>query len=226
MRTPHHGSGCVARNFSCVSCVSTSGLAPETTIVSAMSPTRRSVFTVAVNPSRQVDAVALDGRKPGQRECHGVIAGTEIDNPVLTRLDRGSHSLDQSRTAGLDRHARQNASSGVPDGSGDATRLLPTAVSSSISRRSAVTIRTIAVRSMVGASGRRLIRAGQDYRQRATWSSARDQSPSEHWAFQRDASVLGGIGISAEFRSSSYCGGGSTFSRALLPSAQAYSITS
>jgi hypothetical protein len=71
--------------------------------------------------ARQADAVALDGGESLQRERHGVLAATQIDDAVLPRpvRDRRARLLDQHRAGGFDRDAGNDGAGGVADDAGE-----------------------------------------------------------------------------------------------------------
>ena len=106
-------------------CTSTSGEAPDTVIVSSSAPTLRSALTVAVKLPVSSIALALERAEARQRERHGVDAGAEADDPILTRRRRSTADRVFSMSAGLlafDGDARQHRAAVVPDRSGDGLR--------------------------------------------------------------------------------------------------------
>src|SRR5205823_13652048 len=70
----------------------------------------------------QLDVLAFDGRKAGQREGDAVSARSQIENLVLTLgVGRGrSGTLDERRTGGLDRDAGQDRTADILHHTGDA----------------------------------------------------------------------------------------------------------
>ena len=71
-------------DFFCVTlCVSMSGLAPETVIVSSIAPTFISALTGAVKSPVRMMPSRLTVLKPAQRERHRVGARRQVDNLVL-----------------------------------------------------------------------------------------------------------------------------------------------
>ena len=66
---------------------------------------------------RQLDAFALDRRKPGKRKRDGVGAGTQIEDLVLSLCvsGRGAHLLDERGARDFDGHAGQDGATCVFD---------------------------------------------------------------------------------------------------------------
>ena len=107
-------------------CVSTSGAAPLTVIVSSSAPTRISALTVAVKPGRELDALPPEDAEPGEREGDGVGAGPQVDDVVaaLAVARDGADLFDERGAGGFDRHPGQDSAGRVFDDSGDAAGLL------------------------------------------------------------------------------------------------------
>ena len=65
----------------------------------------------------QLDALAFHGVETGQRERHGIGAGTKIDDAILTGVvaDDRARALDQDGTCGFNRDTRQHRAGGIPD---------------------------------------------------------------------------------------------------------------
>lgn len=80
-------------------CVSTTGEAPVTVIVSDSAPTLIDTFTWAIDGT-QDDAVSYHTRETFEREGHRVVAGTKINDAETALTIRGdrARSLNQSRT--------------------------------------------------------------------------------------------------------------------------------
>ena len=107
-------------------CVSTTGAAPLTVIVSSSEPTLHRDVHRRREPGAELDAVALDRREAGQREGHRVGAGPKVDDGVATFAvgrDRADF-FDQRRAGGFDRHARHRQARRVADHARDAAGLL------------------------------------------------------------------------------------------------------
>ena len=86
-------------------CTSTIGVSPVTVIVSASVADLQVGVDRGDEFGRQLDAFALDGAEPGQRERDRVGAGPQVDDPVLPGAvgDGGSDLFDQRRRSPLRR---------------------------------------------------------------------------------------------------------------------------
>ena len=80
-----------------------------------------SAFTVATKSVGSSSPLALERVEPGKRERHGVGAGPQIDDAVLSAAiaDRRAHLLDQRVAGRFDGHARQHGARRVLDDAGD-----------------------------------------------------------------------------------------------------------
>ena len=69
----------------------------------------------------QLDALTFDGVETGQRERHGVGAGTKIDDAILTGVvaDDRARAFNQDGTCRFNRNTRQYRAGRIPDDTGD-----------------------------------------------------------------------------------------------------------
>ena len=98
-------------------CVSTTGVAPETVIVSLAWPDSQVGIDRRHPGARQFDALALDRGESGQRERHDVGAGfrSTIRYWPVPSVTTVRDLFDERRTRGFDVHAGQNGARRIPD---------------------------------------------------------------------------------------------------------------